>query len=148
MTRRAQAYDLVTMAVERLAQCTQTVRRIGHTVKQQHATGSRGAGQFEAVVPVGLPAIRVCSTAGTVALQGMGGAGGIIGVDLFIQLPEQPLLQFQVVVKVVDLLTHHLFGKLFGEYLCVPGFQRWSVATRPDVNHRYKECQDNTGDSQ
>ncbi len=114
-------------------------------MKQQYATHGRIGGQFEAVVPIGLPAIRVRRAAGTVALQGMGGAGGVIGVDLFVQLPEQPPLQFQVVVKVVDLLIRHVFGKFFGEYLCVPGFLRWSIAARRDVNYQYEESQNNTG---
>ena len=64
------------------------------------------------------------------------GAGGAVGIYLFVQLCEQSLLQRHVVVEVVDSMAHHVFGKLFSEYLRVPGLQGRGCTTRRDVHHQ------------
>ena len=59
----------------------------------------------------GLPVPRIGCAAGAVAVQKLARPGLDLGIDLLLQLPEQPLLQTQVARETGDLV-----GLLGGEF--------------------------------
>ncbi len=120
---QTQPDDPVVALVQFLAQRSQAVRRIRHSVQQQHATDRRFGWQFEAAVPVRFATLRIAGTALAVALECGAGPGLGPRVNLRFELREQPVFQAEVVLEVA-----HLIGlgraKLLGQVGSEPGLAR------------------------
>ena len=100
----AQADHPVAPARQLFRQGAQAVGRVRHAVQQERAGHRRLGALLEAAVPVVLHAPRVGRAAGAVAHQILSGTGVDLGVDLLLELGEEPVLEQEVVVEAPDLV--------------------------------------------
>ena len=68
--------------------------------------------------------------------------GFTLCVDFLVQLLEQPIFQREVISERLDLIGL-VDGKFLGEFLCMPGFERWIVAA---LQNDHCDNDDETGE--
>jgi len=101
VSRQAHPDDRGASRVERLAERTQAVRRVRHAVQQQDAGLRRSRCQLETAVPVRRPAFRIGQAVAVVAVDRAFPARRHLGIDLRVQLCEEPVFERQVVGEAI-----------------------------------------------